>query len=446
MSDTAIFIAATADELKSSNQLPGPLSALYALADESDRVVHLELLADAPLSDRLATGLHAHGCQVTVLPASGDAHAALVGGLLARLHEYLAAYPHVGKIVLAGVQVDRLVAAGAFLQRTGCAVILSGPDRARLDAVRFAADDVAVWGAGNPRGAANRNASRDAPPREREPARERDAAPREAPESEPRAALDPYEVLVDEVSKGRRHNRRVLLTSLKQRMRKRIRRFDETRMKDKDGRPMRKFKDFVVDAANRGLIQLIENGNSSHVLLPGEAADAADSQEPDAPTQLQTGDPLLDAVDLLGGENLSDEEDEDEDEEEENDDGDEEDFESAEEPRRDPPAVSEAVEDEDRPLTEDDFDVNELDEEVSPPPVAFMEMLAKILGDTPMTLPLLLKALEAQKASGEIRMGNAELRDLLQAGFNNELIEAADEEKPFRFQLADDWREIIDYL
>jgi len=438
MSDTAIFIAATDEELRSTNGLPGDLNSLRALPAETERVVHLEFLTDKPAPERLLNALNQGGVLVSILPSNGDAAASVSAGLMTRLHEFICAYPNIGQFLLAGIQVERLAPAAAFLQRAGYNVLLCGPDRARLESVRHAADDIEVWGSG--RAPRAERGERGGERGERGAERGGERAER-AESREERPAADPFEVLVDEVSKSRKRGHRVLLTSLKQRMRKRIRRFDETRLKDQDGRPMRKFKDFIVDAANRGLIQLIEKGNLSHVLMPGEEADldlddentgmedrGSDGDENDAAGV----DPLLDAVDVVGGE--SDDSLDDDDADENGDEG--------EEAGGDAAAQSPGQE---QPLSPDDLDPTEIDEDAAPPPAEFLESLQELLKE-PRTLEDLVQALVAKQQAGALTLGTRALRDHVQAAFNNELLELVGNDKPSRYALVDDWRDIIDYL
>lgn len=415
MSDTAIFIAASAEDLKAANGLPGDLKTLRSIPDERERVVHTEILLDSPAPERFQQGLSQAGVWITVLPQNGDAGSVLITGLMERLHEFVCTYPSVGQFVLAGHRPERLAPAAAFLQRAGYSVVLCGPDRNKLEFCRHNADDVEVWGSGGGR------------------------APRGGSESKAASDPDPFEVLVEEITKSRKRGHRVLLTSLKQRMRKRIRRFDETRLKDKDGKPMRKFKDFVVDAANRGLIQLIEKGNASHVLLPDEAADADEDADEDDRDDIESGDsdndgdngdgdgegvdPLLDSVDTVG-----DDEDDNGDDEDVDDDGEEEEEPEAEEP-----------------LSPDAIDVTEIDEEADPPPKEFMEVLEEVL-QSPLTLHDLVKALVKKQTDGVLSVRTRVLRDYLQSAFNNELIETSGDEKPAHYVLVDDWKDIIDYL
>ncbi|MCC5849285.1 MAG: hypothetical protein JJU29_14460 [Verrucomicrobia bacterium] len=439
MSDTAIFIAATADDLKSNSGLPGDVNVLRNFTENDERVVHTELIVDAPVPGGFLNTLHQNGVWVTLLPRSGDADASVMAGLMTRLQEFAQTYPQVDRYILAGIETSRLSPVAAYLQRSGHTVLLCGPDRGKLDAARHDADDTEVWSGkdGGNAGRGNRDNTRDG---NRDRGRETNRDSRSADKEKDNA--DPFEVLVEEVTKSRKRGHRVLLTSLKQRMRKRIRRFDETRLKDKDGRPMRKFKDFVVDAANRGLIQLIEKGNASHVLLPGEKVEAdddaddtrggrrddADDNGDEDDDDLDGVDPLLDSVDTVEGDDADNKDDDDNGD----DNGDDDDQDNDEEEIEDI-------------LTPDDIDVDELDEEANPPPPEFMKVLEKIL-EKPKTLPELVEALVKKQESGDLEMKTPVLRKHLQHAFNNELLEAAGEEKPVKFLLVDDWQDIIDYL
>ncbi|MGA0368301.1 MAG: hypothetical protein ACO3N7_02500 [Kiritimatiellia bacterium] len=419
MSDTAIFVVLSTDDLSGNGQLPGGLRGLRTLPKDDERIVHLEVISDSPLSEKTASTLHGDGALVTVLPAAPDSSSALVGGLMARLHEFICAYAHVSQFILASSDSDRLSSASAFLQRAGYYVIVAGPDRRALESLRQVSDEVAVWS-----GRQNRDGGRDHSSREGGRDRE-DSAPK----------LDPYEVLVDEVTRSREKGQRVLLTSLKQRMRRRMRRFDETRLKDQDGRPMRKFKDFIADAANRNLIQLIENGNRSQVLLPGEdIPEESDEEENsneennvrnDRPSRRRTEtpdkdsdsdsevDPLLDSVDMIDAEESEPEEEEEKDLEE---------------------------------LTVADFDVENINEDAPAPPHEFIAMLEKVIPESGWTLAELLKALSEMKSKEEISGTNREIRTMLQNSFYNELLEPANQDSPRRYIVVDDWKGIIDFL
>lgn len=380
MSDTAIFVLLSTQDL-SNGQLPGDTRQLRQHLSKEERAVHLEVLTDAPLQEKPADQLLNAGAILTTVPCGADISASLTGSLMARLHEFICAYPNMGRFVLAGNQVDRLVAPAQFLQKAGYAVTLQGPDRSRLDAARQACDDIVTW--------STRGGNRDA-------------------KEDNSSKLDPYEVLVEEVTKGREKGQRVLLTSLKQRMRRRLRKFDETRLKDLEGRPMKKFKDFIEDAVNRELIQLVERGNKSQVLLPHEEPPAEDEEEDvvEAATGADasdSGDPLLDTV--------------------------------------------ETPEDaEPESLDEKDFDVETVNEEANPPSKDFVVFLENLLPDTGLTLPDLLSALSEEQEKGTLELGNNDLKQHLQNSFYNELLEPADKETPSKYVVVDDWRDIIEFL
>jgi hypothetical protein len=411
MSDSAIFISISAEDLNQNGQLPGDLRSLRNLMQSGERVVHVELVCDAPLPEKTLNVLHMSGATVTVLPSSNDSTAALTGGLMARLHEFMCAYPHVAQFVLAGADVDRLDSVSLFLQRAGYYVIVAGPDRSRLDAVRNSCDDVAVWGSGRQ-------------PRDRDKDRDKDrdsSNTREPKTRESAPKLDPYEVLVEEVTKGRKKGSRVLLTSLKQRIRKRIRRFDETRLKDLEGRPMKQFKDFVIDAVNRELIQLVEKGNASHVLLPGEDipedtdeddvdvvdTDESNDQDNDANDDRDV-DPLLDNVDMVE--------------------------EKKEEPKDLPP------------LTEKDFHVNKVNEEAPAPSQEFMVFIDNLIPKEGLALGELLLQLHQAQSAGHLELTNRKLKSELQNAFYNELLETVNDDEPAQYVVVDDWKDIIDFL
>lgn len=388
MSDVAIFILLSTKDSGSNGQLPGDTRQLRQHLENQERAVHLETVTDAPLEEKSAQLLLNAGSILTVLPCGSDINASLVGGLMARLHEFICSYPNIGRFVLAGADVDRLLAPAQFLQKAGYAVTMLGPDRSRLDAVRHACDNVVTWsGRGGSGGGRDSRDSRD---------------------DSKSSQLDPYEVLVEEVSKGREKGQRVLLTSLKQRMRRRLRRFDETRLKDLDGKPMKKFKDFIEDAVNRELIQLVDRGNRSQVLLPGEEIPPEDTEEEEDSGQDDNGnedfgDPLLDTVDT---------------------------------PEETEPET----------LTETDFDVDTINEDADAPHQEFVIFLENTLPENGMSLPDLLKTLAEAQEKGSLQLSNLELKSQLQNAFYNELLEPVDKESPTRYVVVDDWRDIIDFL
>lgn len=395
MSDAAIFILLSTKDLGSNGHLPGDTRQLRQHLDNQERAVHLETVLDAPLEEKPSSLLLNSGSILTVLPTGSDVTSTLVGGFMARLHEFICAYPNMSRFVLAGAEVDRLVAPAQFLQKAGYAVTILGPDRSRLDAVRHACDDVVTW--------SGRGGNRDRDTKDRD----KDKDSKEDKSSQ----LDPYEVLVEEVTKGRQKNQRVLLTSLKQRMRRRLRRFDETRLKDLDGKPMKKFKDFIEDAVRRDLIQLVDRGNKSQVLLPGEDIPPEEDKDDEESNKNgsrdqekdESGDPLLDTVDS-------------------------------------------PEENEEKPLTEKDFDVGSINEDADAPSKDFVVFLENTLPESGMTLPEILDALSEAQEKGALQLSNRELKTQLQHAFYNELLEPADKESPTKYLVVDDWRDIIEFL
>lgn len=417
MSDTAIFILAHTDGLKSSGQLPGDIRQLQQLAEDAERIVHTECILAGGSAEKAIQHVRRNAGSVVLL-SDASTEVALSGQLLLRLHEYVAAYPHISQFVLAGTSADQLSPASAFLRKAGCSVTLATSEKPESDATQLNADELAAWGEG---GRNTRSETRAK-----------------------RADQDPYEILVEEVTKGRQRGRRVLLTSLKQRMRKRIRRFDETKLKDEQGRPMRKFKDFVQDAANRGMVQLIDRGNASHVLLPDEEYD--ESQEAELPAKKETApegvDPLLDSVDLVPGADGEEALGESDDSEEASD---------IEEPEdgSEEQDVPEQDEEEDIPhLLESDLDLETLDEDTDPPPVDFVETLQEILStdEGPLSLQAILNQLEGLQREDKLDVTLTQIREWMQATMNNELLEVSGSGKPETYLLADDWRDIIGYL
>ncbi len=393
MSDTAIFVTVSSEEVNETGQMPGEIRSLRNKVRDGGRVVHVEVITDAPLPEDVLSTLNASGAQVTVFPAASETTCTLIGGLMTRLHEMITCYPHWDQILLADAQTERQASPAAFLQKAGYTVIVAGTERARVDSVRSFCDQVVSWNSGKSSG------------------KNRDNGPK----------LDPYEVLVEEVTKGRGKGNRVLLTSLKQRIRKRIRRFDETRLKDEEGKPMKQFKDFVTDAVNRGLIQLVEKGNASHVLLPDEDIpedddeETIDAEDGSATESEGSGDPLLDHVD-------------------------EAEVEAGQEPEA--PKEAEDI----PPPVEKDFQVDKVNEEAKAPPQAFMTYLDNMLPPEGLALGEMLHKLQEAREAGHLEISNRELKSSLQDAFHNELLEPANEGDPVMYIVVDDWKDIINFL
>ena len=83
-------------------------------------------------------------------------------------------------------------------------------------------------------------------------------------------SADPYPILIEEVKAARENRKPTVLAYLKLRLKERIAGFDETQILDNNGRPFKKFKDFITEAATRGLIKVYTTGTANEVFLPEE--------------------------------------------------------------------------------------------------------------------------------------------------------------------------------
>ncbi len=88
-----------------------------------------------------------------------------------------------------------------------------------------------------------------------------------SPPSEP----DVYDVLVQAIHLARKRGYVTTLGSLKMLMKELMGGdFKENRYRDLNGRPFSKFKDLVIDAEQRGKVQIFTKGSVNEVFLPGE--------------------------------------------------------------------------------------------------------------------------------------------------------------------------------
>lgn len=85
-----------------------------------------------------------------------------------------------------------------------------------------------------------------------------------------RREKDPFVVLVQAVKLARQRGNLATLATLKLLMVELMGDFDETKLKDKKGRPFSKFRDFVREAEQRNLVQVFSSGSVTEVFLPGE--------------------------------------------------------------------------------------------------------------------------------------------------------------------------------
>ncbi|HEY0605999.1 MAG TPA: NYN domain-containing protein [Herpetosiphonaceae bacterium] len=104
--------------------------------------------------------------------------------------------------------------------------------------------------------------------------REREKPERPAPPApEPEVAAPQrsvYDTLVDAIQLARQRGFVSNLGSLKVLMRELDSGFNESKVKDANGRPFSKFKDFVKEAERQGKVQIFTNGTVTEVFLPGE--------------------------------------------------------------------------------------------------------------------------------------------------------------------------------
>ncbi|MFN3374276.1 MAG: NYN domain-containing protein, partial [Chloroflexus sp.] len=92
-----------------------------------------------------------------------------------------------------------------------------------------------------------------------------------APVAPPPAEPDIYEVLVQAIHLARKRGYVTTLGSLKMLMKELMGGdFKESRYRDLNGRPYTKFKDLVMDAEQRGKVQIFTKGSVNEVFLPGE--------------------------------------------------------------------------------------------------------------------------------------------------------------------------------
>lgn len=95
-------------------------------------------------------------------------------------------------------------------------------------------------------------------------------APVEQPVAADASGDEVYEVLVQAVKLARERGYVCSFGSLKLLMKELMSDFRESRFKDAAGRPFAKFKDFVVEAEQRGKVQVFTSGTVNEVFLPGE--------------------------------------------------------------------------------------------------------------------------------------------------------------------------------
>jgi len=107
-------------------------------------------------------------------------------------------------------------------------------------------------------------------------------------------ALDPYAALVQAVKLGRERGAATTLAGVKLLLMELAPDFDESKHKDRSGRPFAKFKDLVREAEHRGLVKVFTSGSVSEVFLPDEDPYSLSHFAPEPPP------PTVEADDAAG--------------------------------------------------------------------------------------------------------------------------------------------------
>lgn len=81
---------------------------------------------------------------------------------------------------------------------------------------------------------------------------------------------NPHGLLVEAVHLARKRNNLCTLATVKVLMKELKKGFNEGSYTDSDGKPFSKFKDFLLDAERRGVVQILTTGTVDEVFLPGE--------------------------------------------------------------------------------------------------------------------------------------------------------------------------------
>ncbi|HBY97902.1 MAG: NYN domain-containing protein [Ardenticatenaceae bacterium] len=83
---------------------------------------------------------------------------------------------------------------------------------------------------------------------------------------------NPFELLIEAVHLARKRNNLCTMATLKVLMKDLKKGFNEGQYTDSEGKPFSKFKDFLLDAEKRGVVQILTTGTVDEVFLPGEDA------------------------------------------------------------------------------------------------------------------------------------------------------------------------------
>ncbi len=85
-----------------------------------------------------------------------------------------------------------------------------------------------------------------------------------------REKMDPFEAVPEAVKLARQRGNVPTFAIIKLLLVELLGEFDHTKLKDRNGRPFQKFKDFMRECERRGLIRIVSSGTVNEVLLPGE--------------------------------------------------------------------------------------------------------------------------------------------------------------------------------
>ncbi len=96
----------------------------------------------------------------------------------------------------------------------------------------------------------------------------------------PRSQMDPYEAVPEAVKLARKRGNVPTFGTIKLLLIELLGEFDHTKLKDRNGRPYAKFKDFMKECERRGLIQIASSGTVNEVFLPGEDTSTSAFSEP----------------------------------------------------------------------------------------------------------------------------------------------------------------------
>ncbi len=101
---------------------------------------------------------------------------------------------------------------------------------------------------------------------------------------------DPYEALVQAISRARERNSEPTFATLKLLMQEIMGSFDQSRYRNKSGKSFTKFKEFVKEAEERGKVQIFSNGTINMVFLPGDKPEEISQFAAEALEEKRTND------------------------------------------------------------------------------------------------------------------------------------------------------------